>query len=74
MQFPGFHNGYSGSFARRLIREHAQWLTRALRSGRPQPRIPVRKVADGGFVRLSRTREGRRIAEQWWFSAFESMD
>ena len=35
--------------ARRFIAQHARWLTRAIRSGREYPRIPCRRVADGGF-------------------------
>jgi len=60
--------------ARRFIAQHARWLTRAIRSGREYPRIPCRRVADGGFARLMATRDGRKIAQGWWYRALEELD
>ena len=53
--------------------EHSRWLTQALctRIGVPAPRIPTRKVEDGGFDRLMSDPRGRRVAQQWWTSAFD---
>jgi len=58
----------------RMIREHARWLTQAVRRPGRYPRIPVRKVADGGFARLMASREGRAVADSWWFEALERVD
>jgi len=64
----------TSSLARRFIAQHARWLTRALRTGRAYPRIPCRRVADGGFARLMATRQGRQIAQGWWYRALEELD
>ncbi len=47
------------------------WLTDALRGGHPTaPRIPARKVSEGGYRHLSLTPEGRVWSEGWWHAAF----
>jgi hypothetical protein len=60
----------------RARREHSTWLTQALctRVGVRAPRIPTRKVDDGGFDRLMSDPRGQRVARQWWTSAFEDGD
>ena len=58
----------------RMIREHAQWLTRAVRRPRGYPRIPVRKVSEGGYAGLMASPNGRSIADGWWHSALERLD
>ena len=59
------------NLAERCRRLHSAWLTRAIRSGggRGLPRIPVRRVSEGGFVPLMSTFEGREWAEGWWDEA-----
>jgi hypothetical protein len=57
--------------ALRMIRAHSRWLTRALRRRFHVPRIPVRKVSDGGFTALMSTHSGRRRAAEWWEAALE---
>lgn len=54
-----------GERARRM---HSAWLTRAIRHGGGQglPRIPVRRVSEGGYGPLMATVKGREWAEQWW--------
>ncbi|MEX2218360.1 MAG: hypothetical protein WD749_06325 [Phycisphaerales bacterium] len=47
-------------------RAHERWLTAALASPRPIPRIPVRRVDRGGFDRLRARPGGRELAERWW--------
>jgi hypothetical protein len=54
-----------------MILEHARWLSWAVRRGRHMPRIPVRKVSEGGFARLMTTRRGRQLAADWWEDALE---
>jgi len=47
-------------------RVHERWLERALRAPDRVPRIPVRRVADGGFARLLARPAGRLAAARWW--------
>jgi len=58
----------------RMILEHARWLSWALRKGRRMPRIPVRKVSDGGFARMMATRRGRAYASNWWGEALDRVE
>jgi hypothetical protein len=58
----------------RMIREHSRWLSCAIRRGAAVPRIPVRRVAEGGFARLMSTPGGRQRAQRWWASALENGD
>jgi hypothetical protein len=53
---------------------HSAWLTRALASGRAYPRIPLKRVADGGFERVMRQPSGPAQAERWWRIALERVD
>ena len=61
----------AGELARR---EHSRWLTRALRSGRAYPRIPVRRVDDGGYGFLARRTDGPARAQRWWSRALDRVD
>jgi hypothetical protein len=62
----------AGAKARLL---HGNWLSRAVAWQRERtPRIPVRRVSEGGFDGLMRTREGRAWAEGWWASAWTRLD
>lgn len=58
----------------RARREHAEWLTRALSTGRVYPRIPTREVERGGFDHLRSSPKGRAIAARWWRTALERVD
>ena len=58
----------------RMILQHARWLTWAMRHEPSLPRIPVRKVSEGGFARLMSTPAGRYTAERWWDRALERME
>lgn len=58
----------------RARREHEVWLNHALRSGRRLPRIPRRKVSEGGFSAVTRTESGRRWAEAWWQGTLDTLD
>lgn len=62
----------AGAKARLL---HESWLTRALaRRQGAIPKIPVRRVSDGGFDGMMRTAEGRAWAAHWWASAWGRLD
>ncbi len=57
--------------------EHSAWLTVALGIGGDAdryPRIPVRRVADGGFAAVVARPEGRRWTQRWWGRAFDLVD
>lgn len=53
----------------RARREHSDWLTRALQSGARWPRIPTRRVSQGGFAEFMSRQDGPRRAERWWDAA-----
>ncbi len=55
-------------------RVHEAWLSRAVESGHPYPRIPLRKVEDGGFSGLVRRPGGRMLTEMWWMAALDRVD
>jgi hypothetical protein len=63
--------GIQGAWARFV---HSRWLTRALAGERVYPRIPTRPVPDGGWSHLTRTPEGRLLAENWWASTLAQVD
>ncbi len=50
----------------RVRREHTEFLTYALWSNHPFPRIPLRRVDAGGFDALRLKPRGREVAERWW--------
>lgn len=77
MWLPRFVQGDSwrDSLAESMRRTHARWLTRALRTTPARMhRIPRRRVDEGGFDRLMRTRAGRAWADRWWERAFDAAD
>jgi hypothetical protein len=56
-------------------REHSAFLTRALMlPPNALPRIPTRKVSEGGFSREMAAPEGRRWAQRWWSTTFDRVD
>jgi len=58
-----------------MRREHSLWLSRAMaRPDSATPRIPTRRVSEGGFSLLLSSPGGRERAEQWWMDAFYELD
>jgi hypothetical protein len=56
-------------------RVHSAWLTRALSGEMNEPpRIPARRVEQGGFHALLFTAAGRRWAADWWRRVLERLD
>ena len=66
------------TLGQRYAAEHSAWLTRAMKAhaGSPgaPPRIPVRKVSDGGFSGMMSRPGGAERASQWWGAAFDRVD
>lgn len=60
--------------AEAMRRAHSSWLSRAVKHGSRPPRIPVRKVSEGGWDELMSTPEGRAWADEFWQGAFEHPD
>ncbi len=59
----------------RAAGELERWLNWALGvDGSELPRIPLRRVNDGGWSGVVRTLEGRRWADEWWEGAFAAVD
>ncbi len=61
----------AGAVARAV---HSRWLTAALASGREYPRIPLRRVDQGGFSAMMRRPGGPDRAAQWWDAALARVD
>jgi hypothetical protein len=57
--------------AEAMRRMHSAWLTKALQRGSKPPRIPTRKVADGGWSQLTATPEGEAWAREFWEETLE---
>ena len=55
-------------------RIHERWLTRALTTRIPYPRIPIRRVDDGGFNSIRSSTRSRARADLWWTLALERVD
>lgn len=60
--------------AERMRRVHSEWLTGAMKHGKRPPRIPVRKVSEGGWSAMMETEAGRAWAEEFWQGALEHPD
>ncbi len=58
----------------RMIHETSAFLTWALSSGAHLPRIPVRKVDDGGFDWMLRVPGAREAVTRWWLRAMDVID
>lgn len=59
----------------RARRTHSQWLTSAVRDRSGcLPRIPTRRVDEGGFDALVASPAGRRWADGWWRDAFDRVE
>lgn len=59
---------------RRMIAETNAFLNWALGNGKNLPRIPRRRVDQGGFTELMRRPLARIAAAHWWRRALERID
>lgn len=59
-------------------RVHEEWLNRALtyerQSGREYPRIPIRRVDEGGFGPMLQRPTGIQRAKRWWQIVLDRLD
>ncbi len=53
---------------------HSRWLSDALVSKKPYPRIPIKAVDEGGFAPLMSRPNGQARADLWWQRAFDKID
>jgi len=53
---------------------HSSFLTRALKFGLRCPRIPAKRVDEGGFSGLLQMPEREKRATLWWLAAMNRMD
>jgi hypothetical protein len=60
--------------AEAMRQRHSTWLTRAFKRPASYPRIPARAVRDGGFDAIMATPDGRKWAEEWWYSTLRADD
>ena len=60
----------AGRLARLL---HSRWLTEAIARPMDVPRIPTRRVSDGGFGPMLARPGGRARADRWWDLALERL-
>lgn len=59
--------------AEAMRRTHSRFLSAAILSAEHFPRIPVRRVDQGGFAPLMSRPRGRAAAAAWWTRAFKGM-
>jgi len=53
---------------------HSSFLTRALKFGLRSPRIPAKRVDEGGYSGLLKIPEQEKRATLWWAAAMSRMD
>lgn len=51
---------------RKMLAETNAFLNWAMREGHNLPRIPRRRVDEGGFSELLRRPAGRQAVQRWW--------
>jgi hypothetical protein len=57
-----------------MIHETSAWLTWALDHRIEVPRIPSRRVDEGGFDRLMRLPGAKAVINRWWAKTFDLLD
>ncbi len=58
----------------RMIEETSAFLTFALASKPDLPRIPTRRLDEGGFARLLQRRGARAAVNHWWTRTLRLLD
>lgn len=62
------------SAGERFRAEHSAWLTLAMLTGRPYPRIPTKRTDLGGYEGLRRRPGGLARAAAWWRAALSRVN
>jgi hypothetical protein len=57
-----------------MIAQTSAWLTWALENDVEVPRIPRRRVDEGGFGELLRLPQARAAVSWWWYRTFAYLD
>lgn len=57
-----------------MIEQTSAWLTWALKEDIPVPRIPRRRVSEGGFSELLRLPGARAAVNHWWIKTFDWLE
>ncbi len=71
MRWPFFRNDQFLEAGRKARLLHSRWLTAAIERPMDAPRIPTRRVADGGFSDMLGRPNGRQRADKWWDLALD---
>lgn len=74
MIWHGFHRKRILDAGERFRAEHSRFLTLALLSGRRYPRIPTKRVDQGGFSGLMKLSESEKRTSMWWSAAMNRLD
>jgi len=59
------------STGERFRAEHSRFLSAALTRPEAYPRIPSKRVSEGGYDRLMASDSGREHTRRWWSIALE---
>ncbi len=62
------------TLAEKARRHHEAWLDRAIARAGAYPRIPLRRVDQGGFDHVRTDHTARQWADSWWRDAFTRVD
>ena len=57
-----------------MIDHHSRFLTWALRNGVEFPRIPRRRVDEGGFGYLRKMQGAKEMVDRWWGRTLELVE
>ncbi len=58
----------------RMIAETNAWLNWALQTDHPLPRIPRRRVDEGGFSAMLRVPAARAAFDRWWSKTLDALE
>ena len=70
---PRFRPSRTRDLRRQAISETGAFLTWALKQGGAMPRVPRRRVDEGGFSTLLRMPGGRAAMSRWWEATLETL-
>ena len=62
------------NYREKMIAETSAWLTWALNTDTPLPRIPRKRVDSGGFSDYLRLPHARARLDRWWNTTLDVID